>query len=284
MTTAEPESKSDALSILSFDEDDNYVMEIIAESVAKIVPSVFPETIQLNGKKSSQFEESHELDHESKDQDESNDKSIEAEEQAHNNKDAKEIGATSKDLDATVSIFPVHEMDDDVFEQILDLVDLNLGSYYQKRLGKNWKDEKRDEMEESGLVYVIYTDALTKNIVAFTSVKLVAELAAKVLYLYEIQISSQYQSIGVGSKLISSFHKLATKLNDLVGDAKYKYSTHFSNEGTSLTVFSDNDRALNWYFNLGYTFTDDSPRDKLLRNEKVVKPSFYLLTRPLEQK
>lgn len=269
MTNLDQSSVSDLATIFSFDEDDDTLMDLVSAGIVKVVPSIFPAKINLSKKEKTTVDP-----------------------EAENKKtDCKKLpSATENDENifskVEMSVFDVRSLDDDQFDQIIDLIDLNLGVYYQTRLGKDWKDEKRDEMEESGLVYILYSILSADNsklnkLVAFISVKLVAELTAKVLYLYEIHIDPAFQSLGIGSTLISGFHDLAAKLNDSGDDKNNVSSPYFDNEGTGLTVFSDNDRALNWYFKLGYNFTLDSPRDKVLRNKKVVKPSYYLLTRPL---
>lgn len=174
------------------------------------------------------------------------------------------------------SITPVHLMDESQVEDYLSLVDENLGSFYIAKNGEDWKEEKLEEMMESGVIYIAYGDT-SSNLAGFLSLKLVNEFSSKSLYLYEIHISPKYQKSGLGSKLITGFHDASKLIKLSVNNPDIKYSGFFDLSRTSLTVFSNN-RALEWYLKLGYFINEDSPRNKTLRN-KVVKPSYYMLSR-----
>lgn len=176
------------------------------------------------------------------------------------------------------SIAPVHLIEEHVVEWFLTMVEKNLGKFYLAKNGDDWKEEKFEEMMESGLIYISYRDN-DNNLAGFLSVKLVNEFSSKSLYLYEIHIDQQYQGLGLGSKLIEGFHNAAGELKLLYNNPDVNYSQYFNLSRTSLTVFSDN-RALSWYFKLGYFINEDSPRDKVLRT-KVTKPAYYMLSKKL---
>lgn len=161
--------------------------------------------------------------------------------------------------------------------RFIELIDECMGQFYVRHKGEDWKMEKVDEMTETGLVYTWYE---SHGVIAgLMSFKLVTESYGQVLYLYEIQISPKFQGEKLGSKFVSGLHVMSTVLNTRTKDLQLPMSTHFSNIGTGLTVFSDNSRALDWYHRLGYSPSEGSPTDKRLRNGKVVKPSYYLLFR-----
>ncbi|CAK7895120.1 hypothetical protein CAAN1_05S01728 [[Candida] anglica] len=173
-----------------------------------------------------------------------------------------------------VHVRPVHKIRSKVLNGCLNLVDQNLREHYIRNNGKDWKIDKKEEMSENGLVYVYYKDQETGALAAFMSYMLTyndpESKDEKVLYLYEIHVSREYQSSKIGTTLIDNYHKLSQDLNNS--------NDILESDATSLTVFSDNLKALNWYKKMGYKYTKDSPRDKVLR-KKVVKPPYYLLTR-----
>ncbi|KAI5969097.1 RNY1, partial [Candida margitis] len=160
------------------------------------------------------------------------------------------------------------------FKSIVDVIEETIGDLYVKNNGNNWKREKKMELKEPGLIFVLFTDPKTSKVVAFICFKLCLEDENNlVLYLYEIHVTSDHQGQGLGQYLIDQFHKLCVDLSNS-SNLLYRQLS-----GTALTVFSDNERALSWYSNMGYKLTDDSPSDKLLRNGKVRKPDYYLLKR-----
>lgn len=146
-----------------------------------------------------------------------------------------------------------------------------MGPYYVRHHGALWKHEKAREMAEPGLVYVWYgAGSSSPEPRCFLSCKVVSEPVGPTLYLYEIQVAPEFQGQGVGAALMRGFHRLAASVREVAVVA------------TGLTVFSDNSRALQWYTTLGYRLALDSPSDKNLRGGRIAKPSFYILTRPLD--
>lgn len=168
--------------------------------------------------------------------------------------------------DAMIGVLTVENLSPLKMSAALELVLENLEHHYVHANGPDWRAEKTDEMKESGLVYVTYF--LGDTLGAFVSCKLVVENHRVVLYLYEIHLAKHMQGLGHGSRLMASFHAAARSLS----------STEFGCTGTNLTVFSANARARDWYFHLGYDYTEDSPRDKKLRG-RIIRPDIYLLQR-----
>lgn len=168
-----------------------------------------------------------------------------------------EVSTKSSPLERVVCF-----LDGDRLVDLLDLLDRNLGSYYCKLDGRNWKDNKRAEMMENGLVYLcLYSD---KSLAAFASYMKVEEEGLDLLYLYEIQVDERFRATGLGTYLLNAFHRVADSLRL---------------DGTGLTVFSDNQKALNWYLRMGYKVAPFSPQDRKLRRGNTIKPAYYILLR-----
>lgn len=173
-------------------------------------------------------------------------------------------------------------LDLETLTSLLNIIDDNLSELYIAVQGADWKDDKRIEMRDRGLCYVWYTNELGV-IVGFVSFSVVNEIHfgshKTVLYLYEIHIVEQYQSLGLGSILLSAFHQFGAHLKLLHKNAPSEMNGILGQLfSTNLTVFADNTRAAQWYFKNGYTYTSDSPRPKL-RSGKL--PQLYLLYRPI---
>lgn len=159
-----------------------------------------------------------------------------------------------------------------LLKSAVDIIDGTIGNLYIKHNGSNWKREKKVELKEPGLLFVFLADPKSTTVVAYICFKLCLDDEDDlVLYLYEIHITEEHQGKGLGQFLIDDFHKLCV---DLVKSSNKLYKLLV---GMALTVFSDNERALLWYRNMGYKLTVDSPVDKVLRNGKVIKPDYYLL-------
>lgn len=192
----------------------------------------------------------------------------------------------------------------DRIESLLLLLDNCLGNLYTIHKGPNWKEVKRKEMIDLALVYLWYEK--DEQVACFVSFRTVNESYGKSLYLYEIHVNPLLQGNKVGANLMNLFLMLAQTLRSLGEHANQKSAGSTNNStiseelqkvfekissmssirfldivGTGLTVFSDNTRVLKWYSNLGYTFTRDSPVDRVLRGGKVIRPEYYLLFRPL---
>ncbi|CDR38857.1 CYFA0S02e07228g1_1 [Cyberlindnera fabianii] len=160
----------------------------------------------------------------------------------------------------------------------LHLLKKTIGALYTKHKGQNWLSEKIEEMLEEGLTYVTYTTT-DNRLVAFESFVLTEDEGVILLYLYEVHVDPEFHGLSIGTTLIESLHGLAETIRK--GEQTFDGVDVSGIMGTKLTVFSDNTRALNWYKKLGYVLSDDSPRDRQLRGKKLVKPSYYLMERPV---
>lgn len=156
--------------------------------------------------------------------------------------------------------------------EFLRVLDSCMGPLYVENNGRNWKKDKLDEMATPGLVYVWYTTS-AGDVACFLSFMVVDELEGRTLYLFEIQVLPPWQGLGIGRSLMEVFHSVATRL-------KAHPNHHLNVVSTALTVFSKNQKALQWYRKLGYSLTQHSPRDRVLRTGSV-PPPYYILARPV---
>lgn len=174
----------------------------------------------------------------------------------------------------------------DNISAFVDLIDDCMGKLYKSHKGPSWKEDKILELSEVGLVSVWYSpESKATNCVHALIVFKMTDLSyGKTLYLYEIQVTPDCQGFHVGSKLISRFHDYAFHLQLTASEQSpaCSHSGFCHTDYTGLTVFSDNDRALEWYEKLGYTLSDDSPLDKNIRT-RVIKPDYYELCRPVKE-
>ncbi|EAZ63498.2 Histone-specific N-acetyltransferase NAT4 [Scheffersomyces stipitis CBS 6054] len=176
---------------------------------------------------------------------------------------------------ATVRVSAGHSIQPELLSEFVDLVDTNLGKLYVKHSGNNWKENKRKEMSDEGLVYLWILDRANGTLMGFMSFKLCDEGEdATVLYLYEIHIVPQYKSLKYGGQLMDVLHSIAKDLTVQAGPWYFE-----SCLATCLTVFTDNTMALQWYLKLGYQLHPGSPQDRKLRG-KTIKPDYYILFRP----
>ncbi|GMM35273.1 hypothetical protein DASC09_025980 [Saccharomycopsis crataegensis] len=142
--------------------------------------------------------------------------------------------------------------------RMLSLVDDGIGNLYRGIKGRGWKLEKLDEFKEEPLVYILYStsDSLDEDteINAFISLQfsdliLGDPSLGKVVYLFEIHLSSELQNQSLGTRFLLGIDKLSVSPTLKAHNCK----------GVELTVFIQNQRAFNWYRKNGYALASDSP-------------------------
>lgn len=174
----------------------------------------------------------------------------------------------------------------------VSIIDDNLGGLYTATNGKDWKTEKRKEIVDTGIAYILFESNTTDKLLALLSFKIVNEYGMCLLYLYEIQIAETLRGQGLGTYLIDLLNDLVLHLNKSLKLSKlwYKYYRDEYEDGNDellqltgigLTVFSGNDKALRFYQKLGFTLHTESPQDKLLRSGRVIKPDYYIMERKM---
>ncbi|KAH3685194.1 hypothetical protein WICPIJ_003855 [Wickerhamomyces pijperi] len=166
-----------------------------------------------------------------------------------------------------------NDLQDSNYKDYVDLVDSNIGPFYKKIDGPNWKKDKVEEMKHDKLVYISYYSE-TNKLIAFISFVLTFDEyeLSRIFYLYEIHISKNHQKAHLGTQLINKFHSLNETPN--VDDLSIDKIETFK-----LTVFSDNEVAVNWYRKLGYQISSESPTDRTLRSGRVIKPDYYIMVK-----
>lgn len=158
-------------------------------------------------------------------------------------------------------------------KQFLNILDRNLGSTYSKANNKiyhnkkSWKENKWEEMQTEGLIYVTYvsndsdpTPLLFLSFMITEETGVIADITSpcSVLYLYEIQLDSQVQKQKLGTKL------LEVHLVRCCRNFKERIQLSYPMVGIELTVFSDNVNAIKFYDTIGMRLAEDSPRDEVI--------------------
>lgn len=200
-----------------------------------------------------------------------------------------------------------------MLSSLLELLDQNLGQKYEissKEMYGNkkpWKENKIEEMNTEGMIYVSYwtkvDDEHTVPLL-FLSFMLTEEEnlthndpVSSVIFLYEIQISKELRKQGLGQYFLSNcLFQCAKRLLD-----NDSLNLEFPFAGIELTVFADNLPAINLYQKLGMTHTPESPKDVLYdqntrrrtRNSRKInnknesprilikKPLYYMYWKPI---
>lgn len=199
-------------------------------------------------------------------------------------KHTKYVFAKETDVLDGVQLTILHEyqLSSKQSQECLNLLDVNLGPTYTKVNGKSWKRNKRKEMKEEGLVYILFYKET--ELVGFMSFKLLNEDELRVIYLYEIQLAETLRGKRIGTYLIDKLCEVVESINNsrVLEDIWYdEDEDDIVLTGIGLTVFSSNEGAKKLYDRLGFTLHSDSPKDCLLGNGKTIKPPYYMLEKIL---
>ncbi|QDS69018.1 hypothetical protein FKW77_009576 [Venturia effusa] len=166
---------------------------------------------------------------------------------------------------------------------------------YEANAEEGWDDKrKREEMGEEGMKFVLVREAprtpqegekmsdmpsqplfapplkattdTDDTILGFTSFTLELDPDTRIpqLYIYEIHLLPPLRRQGIGRHLMS--------LNETI-------ARNLGLEKCILTVFTCNVRAEALYRALGYTEDEDSPKERVLRSGKVVRPKYLILSK-----
>ncbi|KAL8947709.1 MAG: hypothetical protein Q9222_006033 [Ikaeria aurantiellina] len=130
--------------------------------------------------------------------------------------------------------------------------------------------KKRKEMKLPDLRYLLLSGPTAhdvgKHLGGFLSFMLTYEDGYEAIYCYEVHLSPQLQRKGIGKHLMSLMEEVGRRVGV---------------EKSMLTVFVENQSALNFYENLGYSRDENSPEARTLRNGKVKMPSYVILSKSL---
>ncbi|EXJ96165.1 hypothetical protein A1O1_01291 [Capronia coronata CBS 617.96] len=153
-----------------------------------------------------------------------------------------------------------------LLEQCLKLIELTSAQDYQNSELKWSPSKKRKEMRLPDMKYIILVERNTSNLAGFISFMITYEDGYEVVYIYEIHFAPAWQGKGLGKKLMRAVEAIGQS----VGVGK-----------SMLTVFTANERAVNWYHKLGYSEDEFSPGPRTLRNGTVKEPSYVILSKRL---
>ncbi|KAE9977749.1 hypothetical protein BLS_001172 [Venturia inaequalis] len=147
---------------------------------------------------------------------------------------------------------------------------------YEANAEQGWDDErKRGEMGEEGMKFLLVKkaeankqDENSSQILGFTSFTLEMDPDNQIpqLYVYEIHLLPSARSLGLGRHLMS--------LNEVI-------ARELELEKVILTVFTCNTKAEGLYRRLGYGVDEQSPKERVLRSGKVVRPKYLILSKAL---
>ena len=148
------------------------------------------------------------------------------------------------------------------------IVSSSASAYSSSSMG--WSpSKKRKEMRLPDLRYLFVKESVTSPLEGFLSFMLTYEDGHEVLYCYEIHLSTHLQGCGLGKHLMSMIEDFGNK---------------FEVEKAMLTVFLENQAALNFYDTLKYRVDEFSPEPRKLRNGTLKKPDYIILSKGLSSK
>lgn len=137
-----------------------------------------------------------------------------------------------------------------------------------KHSSRGWKpSEKRDEMSDEEMWYLIVRRPADRVCTGFASFMITVEDGFPVVYLYEIHLSSSLRGAGVGAQLMN--------LVETIG-------RNASMKKSMLTVFTSNEGAERFYRRLGYEIDEFSPQPRMLRGGKIKRPDYLILSKALQ--
>jgi len=170
---------------------------------------------------------------------------------------------TSQGLAVVVEYYTAEKLPSTLFSWAFELTKLNMKALYERTW--RWKDcDKRSEMKENGALYLVALQSVNRNPIAFAQFRFLfeEEKQAVVLYLYELQVSADYQGKGIG--------KLLMQILEQIGSTN-------SMKFIMLTVFTANDRARSFYTKcLNYSIDETSPNV-----EHESEKTYEILSKPL---
>ncbi|KAB5584902.1 acyl-CoA N-acyltransferase [Coniochaeta sp. 2T2.1] len=131
-----------------------------------------------------------------------------------------------------------------------------------------WRPKsKLIEMRSPDLRYILVKDE-DGTVAAFTSLMPTREEGQLVVYCYEIHLKPNLQGAGLGRMLMGYLFTVAlnTGLHKVM-----------------LTCFVSNNRALNWYRQLGFQTDAISPQQRTLRSGRVFIPDYVILSKTMSR-
>ncbi|KAM0455236.1 hypothetical protein ACHAO4_004112 [Trichoderma viride] len=152
----------------------------------------------------------------------------------------------------------------DDFKACFDIIEFTSGEDY-KNASTGWHPAmKKKEMKSPDLRYILVKDE-NGTVKGFTSLMPTFENHEPVLYCYEVHLLPELQGSGLGKHLMNFLITIAENIP--------------STKKVMLTCFISNANGLRFYEKTGFTEDDFSPRDRVLRGGKIVRPDYVILSR-----
>ena len=188
----------------------------------------------------------------------------------------RKYSISSPDQYFYLSLQSVNSISLPALTECFKLIEKTSGNAY-KASQRGWKPRSKwREMKDPDMKYLLVYDqedyhdrnddtkvspaSGQRPLLGFLSFMLTTEPPEEVLYVYEIHLCEEMRRKGLGVHLMRAAEFIACQ----VGVAK-----------SMLTVFTSNERARNFYLQLGYDYDRISPRDRKLRG--VVHPTDYTI-------
>ncbi|KAL7918139.1 acyl-CoA N-acyltransferase [Trichoderma austrokoningii] len=152
----------------------------------------------------------------------------------------------------------------DDFNICFDIIEFTSREDYKKSSAGWHPGMKKKEMKSPDLRYILVKDE-SGTVKGFTSLMPTFENHEPVLYCYEVHLLPELQGSGLGKHLMNFLTTIAENIP--------------STKKVMLTCFISNTNGLRFYEKIGFTKDDFSPRDRVLRGGKVVRPDYVILSR-----
>ena len=156
---------------------------------------------------------------------------------------------------------------DSLLKECLQLIELTSARDYENSeikwsASKKWKEMKLPDMK----YIILHTpDGVVAGFISFM---VTYEDGKEVVYIYEIHLVPEWQSQGLGRRMMHIAEAFAQNV---------KVSK------VMLTVFRANEKAVDWYLKQGYQEDEFSPGPRKLRNGTVKQPSYIILSKQVER-
>jgi len=148
-----------------------------------------------------------------------------------------------EDSPCTIEHVSSVDADDSIKTWVLDITRENIKEMYIES-GWGWSDEEKgDELHDEKAQYLLVKNA-QNELIAFTHFRFDMDYGSQVLYCYELQVNSKYQSSGIGAWVMNLLHQIAKQSRM---------------EKVVITVTRNNPRGLKFYFRFGYAVDETSP-------------------------
>lgn len=152
-------------------------------------------------------------------------------------------GCPWDDKQIDIRTYTARSIGKECLEWAFQLCKGNMEAFYEPVWG--WNDEKkREELQDEAARYLVANSTEGNEPLGYVHIRFEVEETRPVLYVYELQISPQAQSRGLGKLLMAAVEIVARKTEMAC---------------VMLTVLKGNARAVNFYYKLGYRLDQSSP-------------------------